>query len=151
MDAKERLFWSIAFPGLGQLLNKKYLKGFIFIFLEFLINVQSHFNNIILLSFQGDIEKAVKQTNYQWLLFYPCIYFFSMWDAFKDAGGGQESYSFFPFVFCAFTVSIGCFYSSKAKLFGMLLGPVWFPILCVLPGVLIGILLKRMLTNKKVV
>ncbi len=35
----EKLFWSIALPGFGQLLNGKYLKGGLFIFLEFLINI----------------------------------------------------------------------------------------------------------------
>ena len=86
MNPKEKLLWSIALPGFGQLLNGKYLKGILFIVLEFTINVQSHFNELILFSFNGDIEKAVEHTEYQWLMFYPCVYFFAMWDAFKDAG-----------------------------------------------------------------
>jgi hypothetical protein len=70
--------------------------------LEFLINVQAHFNEIIIYSFQGEIENAIVQANYQWLMFYPCVYFFSMWDAWKDAGGGKAKYSFFPFLFCGY-------------------------------------------------
>ena len=35
--AGEKLLWSIALPGLGQLLNKKYAKGIMVIFLELLI------------------------------------------------------------------------------------------------------------------
>ena len=77
-NSKEALLWSIALPGFGQLLNGKYLKGIIFISLEFIINVQSHFNEIILHSFNGDIEKAIESTEYQWLIFYPCVYFFEM-------------------------------------------------------------------------
>lgn len=35
----ESALWSIAIPGLGQLLNKKYFKGIILIALEFLIRL----------------------------------------------------------------------------------------------------------------
>ncbi|TRM11494.1 hypothetical protein FH966_07180 [Lentibacillus cibarius] len=131
----EKLFWSIALPGFGQILNGKFLKGFLFIALEFLVNVQSNFNEVILLSFHGEIEKAIQQTNYGWLMFYPCLYFFAMWDAYKDAGGGKKPYSFLPFVFSAYFVTVGTIYSSKLTLFGVLLGPIWLPILSVIPGV----------------
>lgn len=147
MNPIEKLLWSIALPGFGQLLNRKFLKGILFIVLEFVINEQSHFNKLILFSFNGDIEKAIRHTEYQWLMFYPCVYFFAMWDAYKDAGGGKEPYSFLPFVFSAYFVTVGLVFSSKVKLFGILLGTVWFPMLCVVPGVLIGILLKRLLTK----
>ena len=147
MNPKEKLLWSIAFPGFGQLLNGKYLKGIIFILLEFVINVRSHFNELILLSFNGQNEKAIDYTEYQWLMFYPCVYFFAMWDAYKDAGGGKEPYSFLPFVLSALFVTVGLMYSARLKLFGIALGTVWFPMICVIPGVVIGILLKKILQN----
>lgn len=143
MNPKEKLIWSIALPGFGQLLNGKYLKGILFISLEFVINVRSHFNELIMLSFNGEIENAIDHTKYQWLMFYPCVYFFAMWDAFKDAGGGKEPYSFLPFVLSAYFVTVGLMYSAKVKIFGILLGTVWFPMLCVIPGVIIGLLLKK--------
>ncbi|MCM2535368.1 hypothetical protein NDK43_27295 [Neobacillus pocheonensis] len=143
MNPKEKLLWSIAFPGFGQLLNGKHLKGIIFILLEFVINVRSHFNELILLSFNGQIEKAIDYTEYQWLMFYPCVYFFAMWDAYKDAGGGKEPYAYLPFVLSAFFVTVGLMYSARVKLFGIALGTVWFPMVCVIPGVVIGILLKK--------
>ncbi|MFD1781717.1 hypothetical protein ACFSFW_24020 [Fredinandcohnia salidurans] len=148
MNPKEKLLWSIAFPGFGQLLNGKYLKGIIFITLEFIINVQSQFNQIIYFSFNGEISKAIEHTEYQWLMFYPCIYFFSMWDAYKDAGGGKEPYSYLPFAMSAFFVTVGLMYSAKVKLFGIYLGTVWFPMLCVIPGVFVGILLKKIVVNR---
>jgi len=147
VNPKEKLLWSIAFPGFGQLLNGKYLKGIIFILLEFVINVRSHFNELILLSFNGQNEKAIDYTEYQWLMFYPCVYFFAMWDAYKDAGGGKEPYSFLPFVLSALFVTVGLMYSARLKLFGIALGTVWFPMICVIPGVVIGILLKKILQN----
>ena len=142
MNPYEKLLWSIALPGFGQLLNGKYIKGILFILLEIFINVQANFNEIIMLSFQGDIEKAIAQADYQWLLFYPCLYFYAMWDAFKDGGGGKEPFSFLPFVFSAYFVTVGCMYSSIFRIFGVLLGPVWLPMLCVIPGIMVGLLLK---------
>ncbi len=141
----EKLFWSIALPGFGQLLNKKYLKGLLFVFLEILVNTQANFNTIIMLSFHGEIEKAIALTDYQWLMFYPCLYFFAMWDAYKDGGGGSERYSFLPFVFAAYFVTVGCIYSSKLKIFGVLFGPVWLPMLFVIPGVAAGFIIKAII------
>jgi hypothetical protein len=123
-------------------LTGEYIKGVTLIFLEFLVNVQANFNKVIILSFHGDIEKAIIQADYQWLMFYPCLYFYGMWDAFKSAGGGKEKYSFLPFAFSAYFVTVGCIYSSKLRLFGVLLGPAWLPMLCLVPGLAVGVILK---------
>lgn len=144
----EKLLWSIALPGFGQFLNGRLVKGIVLLILEFIINVQANFNEIIILSFQGDIVKAIEQTNYQWLMFYPCLYFFAMWDAYKDAGGGKERHSFLPFVFSAYFVTVGCIYSSDFYLFGILFGPVWLPMLCVIPGLIVGLTLKYFMRNR---
>lgn len=149
----ERLLWSIALPGFGQLLNKKYIKGLVFIFLEFLINVLANFNSIIMYSFNGEIERAYLETNYLWLMFYPCLYFFSMWDAFKDAGGGKAPYSYLPFVSCAYMVTVGLMLSGKIKLFGILFGPVFMPMMFVIPGLLIGFTVRGIILyveNRKI-
>jgi hypothetical protein len=143
VDAIETIFWSAAFPGFGQILNGKLIKGFIFIGLEVLINVQGNFNSAIIYSFQGEIQKAIQVTNHQWLMFYPCLYFFSMWDAYRDAGGGKKPWSSLPFVFSAYFVTLGLFYSSKLNIFGMLLGPVWLPMLFLIPGILSGFIIRR--------
>ncbi|MEH7179678.1 hypothetical protein [Neobacillus vireti] len=137
--------WSIALPGFGQYLNGKLFKGTVFIFLEFLINVQSNFNEVIILSFHGEIEKAIAHADYQWLMFYPCLYFFAMWDAFKDAGGGKEKNSFLPFVFSAYFVTVGCIYSSNLRIFGILFGPVWLPMLFVIPGLAVGFIILKLI------
>lgn len=150
MDAKEALFWSIALPGFGQLLNGKWLKGVLFVALEFLINAQANFNEAIISSFHGNIDLAIQQTNFQWLMFYPCLYFFAMWDAFKDAGGGKKRHSFLPFVFAAYFVTVGLIFSTELKIFGVLLGPVLLPMLFVIPGVGVGLLLQMFFKRKKV-
>lgn len=147
-NAVEKLLWSIALPGFGQLLNGKYIKGIVLITLEFLVNVQGNFNEVILLSFYGEIEKAIQQADFQWLMFYPCLYFFAMWDAYRDAGGGNKPYSSLPFVFSAYFVTVGTIYSSKLTFFGVLLGPIWLPILSVIPGVLVGFLLQMIIRKR---
>ena len=143
----EKLMWSIALPGLGQYLNGKYFKGTVLLILEFLINVQANLNQVILLSFHGEIGDAIKHVDYQWLMFYPCLYFFAMWDAVKDAGGGKDSGSFLPYVFSAFFVTVGLIFSSNLTIFGVLFGPVWLPILFVFPGVIIGSFIRKIITN----
>lgn len=146
-SAYEKLLWSIAFPGFGQLLNGKYFKGLVFLILEFLVNMQAHFNQIILLSFHGEIGAAIKHADYQWLMFYPCLYFFSMWDAVKDAGGGKDPSAYLPYVFSAFFVTVGLIFSPNLTLFGVLWGPVWLPMLFVVPGVLSGFIIRKIITT----
>lgn len=72
-----------------------------------------------------------------------------MWDAFKDAGGEKKTYFFLPFVFAAYWVTVGTIYSSKFTLFGILWGPIWLPILFVIPGLAMGFLTKLLLLKYK--
>lgn len=137
----ESVLWSIALPGFSQILNGKFLKGLLFISLEFLINIQSNFNEVIMLSFHGHIQSAVDRTNYQWLMFYPCLYMFAMWDAYKDAGGGKES-SFLPFVLSAYFITVGLIYSPTLRIMGILFGPVWLPMLFLIIGLFISTFFK---------
>lgn len=145
MKAVERIFWSIALPGFGQLLNKQYVKGLTFIFLEFLVNSCANFNEAIMLSFLGETGRALTSIDYGWLMFYPCLYFFAMWDAFKEAGGGKAPYSFLPFAFCAYFVTVGLMVAPKAIFFGVTFGPVFFPMICVIPGLIVGFLLRKII------
>jgi hypothetical protein len=62
-------------------------------------------------------------------MFYPCIYLFAMWDAYRDAGGGKSPFSFLPFVFSAYIGTIGVIYSNSLKFMDVLLGPVFLSIL----------------------
>jgi len=141
----EMLIWCIALPGFGQLLNGKYLKGVILILLEVIINMGSRLNETIIYSFQGNLQQAINTTNYQWLMFYPCVYMFGIWDAYKDAGGGESPYATMPFVFCAFFGTVGVIYSST-QVFGKLWGPVWLGMIFAGIGIVVGLLLKWLLT-----
>ncbi|CDQ18399.1 hypothetical protein SAMN05192559_101987 [Halobacillus karajensis] len=140
----EILLWSIAFPGFGQILNGQVIKGLAFIILEIILNVNSSFNMAIIHSFHGNITKAIEVTDYQWLMFYPCVYMFAVWDAYRKADGECESYTFVPFAFCAYFVTVGLIYSPVFKVAGTLIGPVWLPILSLIPGTVIGLLIRRL-------
>ncbi|MEK3721376.1 hypothetical protein [Paenibacillus sp. FSL H8-0034] len=144
----ERLLWSIAFPGFGQMLNKKYVKGFTLIVLEFVINSNAHLNQIIILSFNGEIKNSIESTDYHWLMFYPCVYMFGMWDAYKDSGETAD-YAYLPYVSGAFLGTVGLMYSAHLTIFGILLGPVWMPMLFAFLGIGIGIALFKILYQKK--
>lgn len=134
----EVLLWSIALPGFGQLLNRKYIKGILLIGLEFLVNVMGNVNKVIVLSFHGNIQTAINEADYLWMMFYPCLYFFAMWDAYKDAGGGKKPFAFLPLVSSAYVVTIGLAISPVFTVFGHLIGPVWLPIIFTPMGLGIG-------------
>lgn len=140
----EVLLWSIALPGFGQLLNGKFMKGLLLIGLEFLINVQSNLNQVIISSFHGNITEAVAQAEYQWLMFYPCIYMFGIWDAYKDAGGvgNTPPFTVVPFVFGAYFGTIGVIYSQN------ILGAVWLGIVGMFAGIGVGLVIKRILIKR---
>jgi len=141
----EKILWSIALPGFGQILNRKYFKGLLLIVLELLINVQSNLNEIIIWSFHGDTQLAVEQTNFRWLMFYPCIYIFAIWDAYRDAQDRTTPFAFLPFVCSAYFGTIGVIYSPTLKIMGILLGPIWLSILFLVVGLGMGILIRMVL------
>lgn len=140
----EALLWSIALPGFGQFLNGSSFKGCVFVLLEFLVNVLGKFNLAIIYSFQGEIQKAIDVTNFQWLMFYPCLYMFAIWDAYRNADGEVDCFSYLPFVFGAFSITIGLIYSTSLKIFGVIIGPVFLPMLSLVPGLLIGFIVYKL-------
>ncbi|MDN4494388.1 hypothetical protein [Ureibacillus aquaedulcis] len=145
----EKILWSIALPGFGQILNGQFLKGVLFVGLEVLINVQANLNKVIVYSFQGNMKGAIESTNYDWLMFYPCLYMFAIWDAYREVKGETGTVSFMPFVFSAYFGTIGVIYSSNLELFGVLFGPVFLPILFLILGIGIGLLIKMIVRNIK--
>ncbi|MEK3883168.1 hypothetical protein [Paenibacillus sp. PL2-23] len=138
----EAILWSIAFPGFGQLLNGRYIKGLLLVALEFVINDQARLNQLIMNSFHGDITRAIADTDYQWLLFYPCIYMFAIWDAYRDAGGGQSPYAVVPVVFGAYFGTIGVIYSSNWA------GAMFLGLAGMLVGLGVGQVIKWLLTRR---
>jgi hypothetical protein len=149
LSKTEAVLWSVALPGFAQLLAGQYIKGVLFIFLEFLINVASNFNLAIKYSFNWKIYDAIAVIDYQWLMFYPCLYMFAMWDAYRDAMPEEEKYSFLPFVFGAYFVTVGLMYSADLKIFQILFGPVFLPILFLPIGLFTGHMIRLLILKKQ--
>jgi hypothetical protein len=144
----EAVLWNIAFPGFSQLLMGQYIKGILFVVLEIMVNIMSNFNQAIMYSFLGEIKMAESVTNYQWLMFYPCLYMFSLWDGYRMAMPADEKYSFLPFVFGAYFVTVGLMLSSKLTIFQVNLGPVFLPMLFLIPGLMIGFFIKGLVASR---
>ncbi|MTI46937.1 hypothetical protein [Sporosalibacterium faouarense] len=147
-EALESALWSVALPGLGQLLNKRYFKGFLFILLEFIINMKSNLNTIIIYSFYGNMSEAIEKVNYQWLMFYPCVYIFAIWDAYRDRLKENKPYLFIPFVSAAYIGTIAVIYSSTFELMGFKIGPIFLPIISISVTLVLGLLLRPILIRR---
>ncbi|MFD1172228.1 DUF5683 domain-containing protein [Oceanobacillus picturae] len=141
----ENLLWSALLPGLGQVLNKRYIKGIFILGLGLLVNVKSYYNIAVLMSFHGNFLAAIEQTNYFWLMFYPCLYAFAMWDTYKDAKEVIEPFSYLPLVSGAYFATVGLIFSSSMKLFWGLTAPVLSPIIFGVLGVSVGFMIKKIL------
>ncbi|GER68150.1 hypothetical protein BpJC7_25180 [Weizmannia acidilactici] len=135
-------------PGFAQLLAGSYIKGILFIFLEFIINVNSRFNEAIMLSFLGKTAEAGETVDYGWLMFYPCLYFFAMWDAYKTSWSNPPKHSYLPFAFAAYFVTLGLMVSPAAVFWHKPVGPVFFPMMFAIPGLLIGGVIRKIVQKK---
>ncbi len=141
-NAWQAALWSIAIPGFGQLINGKYIKGLTLVGLEFLINMHSGLNMVIIYSFQGQTMGAIDATNYQWLMFYPCIYMFAIWDAYHDADQGQTPLLFLPFTLSAYAGTIGVIFSNTFTINHIMLGPLWSLLCFSLIGLGLGFIIR---------
>jgi hypothetical protein len=142
----ECILLNIALPGTCQILNGSYIKGILLLILAGTINVKSHLNEIIFFLFNGDTTKIISNVHINWLMFYPCVYFFALWDAYKDAGGEKMEFSYLPFIFSVYFTTVGIIFSEKLNLFGIP-GIVTGPVICFITGILLGMAAK-VLMNK---
>jgi len=141
-NALEAALWSAAIPGFGQIINKKYFKGLMLIGLEIMLNMCSGLNTIIIYSFHGQTLEAMNLTNYQWLMFYPCIYLFAIWDAYRDAGGNEVPLLFLPFTISAYSGTIGIIFSNTFMINNIFPGPFWLMLCFSLIGFGLGFVIR---------
>ena len=76
--------WSALLPGFGHIYNMKGFKSIIILGWALAIIHFSHVNDGIILTFTGKFLKAREIVNYQWLMFFPSIYIYSIWDSYND-------------------------------------------------------------------
>lgn len=77
--------WSGLMAGFGHLYNRKGFKGLIILGWAVAILIFSKVDNAIIYTFTGRFDQAREIVNYQWLLFFPSIYVFAIWDTYNDA------------------------------------------------------------------
>lgn len=75
-------WWAASYLGYAYLSLGSYVKGFILILLEVLINTNAKLNLGIFYSFTGRFEMAKEVVDANWLLFYVPIYIYSIWGAY---------------------------------------------------------------------
>ncbi len=76
-------WWSAAFPGCGHMSLGLYVKGFILMVWEFVINLNAKLNTAMVLSFTGQFDQAVKVLDLRWLLLYIAVYVHSIGDSYR--------------------------------------------------------------------
>lgn len=77
-------------------------------------------------------------------MFYPSAYMFAMYDASKFAEGENPRLSFVPFAFGVYFITIGLMYSLNI-IFGISFGPIWLPMLSLIPGLGVGFIIRYIL------
>lgn len=77
--------WSALLPGFGHLYNNRGIKGLIILGWILAIINFSHVNDAIISTLTGNYSQNSNMINYQWLLFFPSIYNFALWDAYNDS------------------------------------------------------------------
>ncbi|MDC3412931.1 hypothetical protein [Terrihalobacillus insolitus] len=76
------IFWSVLFPGLGHLYAHQLLQGLTLILFTVVITAITQLGDLVLLTLTTQFEK-IQYVNYQWLMFLPSFYFFSIYDAYS--------------------------------------------------------------------
>jgi len=76
-------------------------------------------------------------------MFYPSLYLYVIWDAYKYAKGDNSPMAFLPYVFAAYLGTVGTVYSPSFNINGVLFGPVWLPLICMAIGIFAVTLYKN--------
>ncbi|MDR3565784.1 MAG: hypothetical protein P4N59_30705 [Negativicutes bacterium] len=77
------VWWAMSFAGFGQMMVGSYVKGYVLVLLEIIINIQAHLNLAIIYSFTGRFELAKAAVDPRWLLGYVLVYVYGIWDSYN--------------------------------------------------------------------
>ncbi len=154
------LVWSFALPGFGQIYNGQLVLGIILVLLELIINQYSLLNISIFYSFHGDFQLGHDVINYQWGMYYPSIWAFSMWHAYNKSisinhylneGKNKKIYLTGFFFGGVFGMNLGIywhvFFLSTIGSFSFLASPVFSGLLTGIAFSFIGHLFEKILLH----
>lgn len=85
-------FWSFAFPGCGNLMQGRTIKGLILVCWELLVNTNAKINLAILYTLIGDFQKVKATVNTRWLLLYVALYVYTIWDSYRGTVDLNKQY-----------------------------------------------------------
>lgn len=77
------VWWAMSFAGFGQMMVGSYVKGYVLVLLEIVINMQAKLNMAIIYSFTGQFELAKAVLDTRWLLGYVLVYVYGIWDSYN--------------------------------------------------------------------
>ena len=77
------VWWAMSFAGFGQMMVGSYVKGYVLVLLEIIINMQTNLNMAIIYSFTGRFELAKEAVDNRWLLGYVFVYVYGIWDSYN--------------------------------------------------------------------
>ncbi|WP_404469556.1 hypothetical protein [Sutcliffiella horikoshii] len=86
------VLWSLFIPGLGQLYLHRIVTAFFVIVWLVVFFYYSHGLEAISLLFLGEIEKATSVINPEWLLFFPSLYGFAIFDSYINTVENNKLY-----------------------------------------------------------
>lgn len=78
------VFWSAIISGAGHFLNMQLIKGFVLMGWYLVISIKSGMSEAVFYTFVGQFEMARQVVDYQWLLFWPSIHMFNIYEAYSD-------------------------------------------------------------------
>lgn len=102
---------SIVMPGLGQLLNRQYIKAITFLIIEHIINRLSHINQALYLDMNGLHKEALTVVNYEFAMFYPGFYVLIVLDAVINTKETINTKFIYWFILSGILGTIGIIYS----------------------------------------
>ena len=108
--------FSMLMPGFGQIYNQQFLKGAFLLFVEHYDNVYGNINTAIHYDFNGFHQKALEVANFQYVLFYPGFYAYTVWDAWYHANPDikkSKTKSAIPFIIGGFLGEFGAIFASR--------------------------------------
>ncbi len=78
------VWMSVLFPGFGHILLGSYLKGFLLIIWEIIINMNAKINLAIIYSFQGKFDLAKAVLDKRWVHLYLAVFVYALWDSYRS-------------------------------------------------------------------
>lgn len=103
---------AMVMPGLGQVLNKQYIKALVIFLAEHVINTLANVNAALYLDLNGQHHQALEIVNFQYALFYPGVLVIGTWDAYANAKSDVNKNAAYYFLVAGFMGTIAIIFST---------------------------------------